>query len=282
VFVRGFLRNYAKLLQLDADALLAQLPSPAPAATPAAAAALALEAQATEGRRASRSAPGWLAGAAVLAALLVAAIYEGRQHQSATPLPGPEQPSTGGLASPQHADSPPPGLAPTNPQFELAQSATGTVPGAETGAVPGAPTARPAVSEAVLAVPAAGPDADPGSVPAQAARSVAPPAVVPPAAPAVASVQTPATAPSAPAGGVAASAQLRLAFEAEAWVEVKDASGAVIFSRLNSAGSEQVVQGVPPLQLLVGNAHGVKVSYRGRPVDLGPHTRVDVARLVLE
>jgi hypothetical protein len=33
---------------------------------------------------------------------------------------------------------------------------------------------------------------------------------------------------------------------------------------------------------VIGNAHGVTLSYRGKPVDLGPHTKVDVARLTLE
>jgi cytoskeleton protein RodZ len=43
-----------------------------------------------------------------------------------------------------------------------------------------------------------------------------------------------------------------------------------------------VVQGRAPLQVVVGNAHAVQVTYKGRLVDLAPHTRVDVARLVLE
>ena len=68
----------------------------------------------------------------------------------------------------------------------------------------------------------------------------------------------------------------------ETWVEVKDAHGAVIFSQLNDAGSERVVQGRAPLSVVIGNAHSVRLSYGDRPVDLSPHTKVDVARLVLE
>jgi cytoskeleton protein RodZ len=89
-------------------------------------------------------------------------------------------------------------------------------------------------------------------------------------------------AAAAPPATKSEAGQLRLKFDAEAWVEVKDASGALVFSQLGTAGSEQVVQGRPPLQLVVGNAHAVKVTYQGRVVDLAPHTRVDVARLVLE
>ena len=77
-------------------------------------------------------------------------------------------------------------------------------------------------------------------------------------------------------------AQLKLAFEAPSWVEVKDKSGNVIFSQLNGAGTEEVVSGQPPLTVVIGNAHGVRLTYRDRLVDLAPHTRVDVARVVLE
>jgi cytoskeleton protein RodZ len=76
--------------------------------------------------------------------------------------------------------------------------------------------------------------------------------------------------------------EVRLAFQDESWVEIRNAAGEVIFSRLNAAGSERAVRGVPPLTVVIGNAHGVTLSYRGKPVDLGPHTKVDVARLTLE
>jgi cytoskeleton protein RodZ len=65
-------------------------------------------------------------------------------------------------------------------------------------------------------------------------------------------------------------------------VEIKDASGTLIFSRLNSPGSEQTVSGEPPLDLVIGNAQSVRLIYRGKAVDLAPHTRVDVARVRLD
>ena len=71
-------------------------------------------------------------------------------------------------------------------------------------------------------------------------------------------------------------------FEGESWVEVKDGSGTTIFSRLNTPGTERVVSGTPPLTVVVGNAHGVKLMYQDKAVDLEPHTRVDVARITLE
>jgi len=36
------------------------------------------------------------------------------------------------------------------------------------------------------------------------------------------------------------------------------------------------------LSLVVGNAAGVRLLYNEQPVDLAPHTKIDVARLTLE
>jgi cytoskeleton protein RodZ len=76
--------------------------------------------------------------------------------------------------------------------------------------------------------------------------------------------------------------QIRMIFEDESWVEIKDGSGATIFSRLNTPGTERIIKGAAPLTVVVGNAHGVKLLYQEKAVDLGPHTRVDVARVTLE
>ena len=75
---------------------------------------------------------------------------------------------------------------------------------------------------------------------------------------------------------------LRFVFEKESWVAVRDGRGKTVFSQLNPSGTEQVVYGKPPFSLIVGNATAVKLDYNDRPVDLAPHTSVEVARLVLE
>jgi cytoskeleton protein RodZ len=76
--------------------------------------------------------------------------------------------------------------------------------------------------------------------------------------------------------------RIRMIFADESWVEVRDGSGTTIFSRLNAPGTERVVRGLPPFDVVVGNAHRVKLMYEDKPIDLGPHTRVDVARITLE
>jgi cytoskeleton protein RodZ len=75
---------------------------------------------------------------------------------------------------------------------------------------------------------------------------------------------------------------IRLAFDRESWVEIRDARGKLIFSQLNPPGSSQVVQGDAPLSLVVGNARSVRLAYGDRDIDLAPYTRVDVARFTLE
>lgn len=75
---------------------------------------------------------------------------------------------------------------------------------------------------------------------------------------------------------------LRFVFQKESWVAVRDGKGKTIFSQLNHGGTEQVVYGRPPFSLIVGNATAVKLDYNDQPVDLAPHTSVEVARLVLE
>ena len=69
--------------------------------------------------------------------------------------------------------------------------------------------------------------------------------------------------------------------EEEAWLEVMDGAGRQLLSSLNPAGAERVVQGRPPFNLVIGNASHVRISYNDRPVDLQPHTKVEVARFTL-
>ncbi len=75
---------------------------------------------------------------------------------------------------------------------------------------------------------------------------------------------------------------VRMIFEQNSWVEIKDRAGNTIFGQLNPAGSRRSVTGEAPLTVVVGNAAGVRLFQGEKSVDLGPHTRVDVARLTLE
>jgi cytoskeleton protein RodZ len=149
------------------------------------------------------------------------------------------------------------------------QAAAVAPPGAPDAAAAGEPAGLPSDAPAA---PADGDAAKPAASPAGPAPSGAPEG---------------ATAASPQAGAAAgamsaAERTVRLAFDRESWVEIRDARGKLIFSQLNPPGSSQVVQGEAPLSLVVGNAHSVRVAYQDREIDLAPFTRVDVARLTLE
>ena len=62
----------------------------------------------------------------------------------------------------------------------------------------------------------------------------------------------------------------------------KNKSGKIIFSKLSRRGETQAVQGKPPFSVVVGNAAGVRIAYNGKPFDLAPHIKVNVARFKLE
>lgn len=75
---------------------------------------------------------------------------------------------------------------------------------------------------------------------------------------------------------------LKLSFTQPAWVEIRDGGGQIIFSGLGQAGSQREVNGQAPFAVVVGNASYVTVEYRGRMIDLSPHSKGDVARFTLE
>ncbi|HQU78492.1 MAG TPA: helix-turn-helix domain-containing protein [Azonexus sp.] len=127
-----------------------------------------------------------------------------------------------------------------------------------------APTAAPAAAEAVF---------PPGATPQQVMNPQAlAPAEMAPAPLAAPAANTPA----------ATNAQLRFVFAKESWVEVRDRDNKVVYSQRSPAGAEQSVGGQGPLSLVIGNAAGVTLFWRGQAVDLAPHTKGEVARLVLE
>ncbi|HEV7823016.1 MAG TPA: RodZ domain-containing protein [Burkholderiales bacterium] len=75
---------------------------------------------------------------------------------------------------------------------------------------------------------------------------------------------------------------VKLHFTRASWVEIRDRNGQKIFSQLNEAGTDQVISGLAPLSLVVGNANGVQLTHNEQPVNLEPYIKVDVARLTLK
>ena len=86
----------------------------------------------------------------------------------------------------------------------------------------------------------------------------------------------------ASAATVAIAPQMRFLFDKDSWLEVRDRDNKVVFAQKLTAGTEQTLSGQGPLSVKIGYAPGVRVFWHGEAGDLAPHTRGDVARLVLE
>lgn len=91
---------------------------------------------------------------------------------------------------------------------------------------------------------------------------------------------TPVEDASASAPGAAGTVVLRIS--AESWIEARDATGAVLLSRMLLPGEVLGLEGVLPIKLKIGNANGTRLALRGQAVDLTPFTRDNVARVELK
>ncbi|MBK5003583.1 RodZ domain-containing protein [Pseudomonas sp. S32] len=123
----------------------------------------------------------------------------------------------------------------------------------------------------------------PASSPATVQQAPAPST----ASPTVAAPSTPATpAPSAeaaaqPAAVPAGSAKVAIQFVADCWTQVSDGNGKVLFSAIKRKGDNLELTGKPPFAVRLGFARGAQVSYNGQPVDVAPFTSGETARLKL-
>ncbi len=76
--------------------------------------------------------------------------------------------------------------------------------------------------------------------------------------------------------------KLELSATQETWVSVVDAAGKEIFNKTIFAGSRESIDITLPVNVVVGNAGATSISMNGKPVDLAPHSRQNVAHIKLE
>ncbi|MFY7975966.1 MAG: RodZ domain-containing protein, partial [Rubrivivax sp.] len=135
-----------------------------------------------------------------------------------------------------------------------------------------APAAEPASSPVAMSLAAS--QAVPAVAPAAASAAAVTPVGVSLAA--SASVLSSLPAPEAQSAGT-----LQLAATSDSWVEIRDARGELLASRLLRSGERLGLDGAVPLRATIGNVAGTQVSWRGRSVDLQAHAQGNVARLEL-
>ncbi len=77
-------------------------------------------------------------------------------------------------------------------------------------------------------------------------------------------------------------AKLEFNASQETWVNVIDANGKEVYSKIIFAGSRESIDVKPPVDVTVGNAGATSMSMNGKDIDLAPHSRNNVAHIKLD
>lgn len=307
-FVRGMVRSYAKLLRVDPEPLLAQIAAQVP---PPDAERLAQRYSQpvpfSDGAR--RSNYLYVALSLVLLVAVAALALQWRQERKSTSTLAfvsaaqmPAEPSradaaaapAGAAASPAPAAKAATSEAPAGkPASSPAKASAGKPAASAAPAAAKSPApATPVAASTPAAKPAAKPEGAPQSTrppepsapagkPAPVASAAAKPAAVA-SAPAGVAAGAPATAGASVAAAPAGIGRITLQFEGESWVEIRSGSGKLLVASLHTPGTERLVSGVPPFEVVIGNAQQVRLTYNDKPVDLSPYVKVEVARFTLQ
>ena len=134
---------------------------------------------------------------------------------------------------------------------------------------PAAPVQAPAVAPATATHPVTAPATAP---------VIAAPVVVAPVPATTVTAQANVPAPTVAAAG---SAQVQIQFSADCWTQVTDGNGKILLSALKRKGESVDVSGKPPFAVRLGYARGAQISYNGQAVDIAPFTTGETARLKL-
>ncbi|MEW6678355.1 MAG: RodZ domain-containing protein [Pseudomonadota bacterium] len=265
VFLRGFVRNYARLVGLNPNDLVTTIDAEATVSA-------TITAPSEGVAIGSGSLRKWLLIPLlgfILFVAIVALLYHWLRQGEVAFVPETVEQSAAAT----------PGTAAEEPKNEVALPLD----------LPKAPAPGPS-TDAALSAAATGPAASvPVEVPVAPARPnpapSAPSPVLPP--PAVAPVQEPPMEAVRPASPPAAESSargthvLRFTASQDAWIQVVDGKGKR-FSKLVRAGGSDAISGEAPFRLVVGEAAQVTLSYDGRVIDLAPFIGQKVARLTLE
>ncbi|MFJ3150759.1 DUF4115 domain-containing protein [Pseudomonas sp. FW305-E2] len=142
---------------------------------------------------------------------------------------------------------------------------------------PAAAEQAPVSSEATIAAA----PAPAQQAPVQPAPAASPAPVTPPVQATAAPAPAPAVAATEPAAVPAGSAKVAIQFTADCWTQVSDGNGKVLFSAIKRKGDNLELTGKPPFAVRLGFARGAQVSYNGQAVDVAPFTSGETARLKL-
>lgn len=75
---------------------------------------------------------------------------------------------------------------------------------------------------------------------------------------------------------------IKLVFSKEVWLRVKDKDNKTVFEGLNKAGTEKVIELMKPLTFRVGNAQGLSLFIDNKAVDISTYINGSIANFTLE
>jgi cytoskeleton protein RodZ len=248
VFVRGYLRNYARLLALPVDDILGMFDAAYP--DPDSAAQLkriGSHKPQVSSRHGLVQLVSWALLLGIVALFFVWwAGYLELDHKQ--PPPVANQPSATQPAQQSPGELPP--MASSRPSE----------------AAPVEPSA-PAIAPAVPETP-----------PAATATDLQPEQPVAPT-PEAETAAEPETAASTPS---ATSPEVVLSLSGNCWVNIRDSSNSFKMIGEYKAGTRRVLEGTPPYRIVLGNAAAASLTIDGQPYSLDPHIHGHVARFSLD
>lgn len=261
VFVKGYITNYARLVEAPVDPLLAAYarlqspigravePTPKPAPMP---------------KRVGGGSH-WLfalAGVLLLSLLAAGGYWASLRTEPETVAAGSEDEAA--VALPAVEEELPPSLK------ELLEDGQRAIP----------PEPEPEQSESTEA-PAIEPE--PTSEPTENADPGLDPVIdSAPSEPALLAATVPTEAESEPAAEPADPPEVVLELLGSCWVDIRDANGNNKIIGELSKGDRRSLQGRPPFSVVLGNSRVVRIMIGGEPYDIARHARGNVARFKLD
>lgn len=287
-FLRGYIRSYARLVQVPEDEILPMLSQQAPVR---AAKLTPMHNISLGGSRRRKKRDGMLMTFTLLVILVVVGLtvaWWWQNHKASQadlnamtsttatdtsngqsiPLSGnSDDTSSAGTSVPLDTDNSAPVAS------DSAPSAADNAPTAASDNSPapatGSSSQTPAAQSAVVS-------------PSQASVPAEPSAPSQPATPDVATSASTAAAAQTAAPTAASGDALVMNFRSDCWLEVTDATGKKLFSGLQHRGGNLNLTGKTPYRVKIGAPAAVSVQFRGQPVDLNRFVRTNqVARLTI-
>lgn len=309
MITRGFIRNYARLLELDAEPLLDSYRARMPDKMPKSLAVQSSMNQVVSGKE-SQPWLKYILGSILILLFLLAWIFYidympkpaktpvGKAPESATTTPPATElalpeialPAAERQAEPSEVIAGTDSTTTTSTVTLPAETASNVVSSAANPSVPASNTSvtNPPISEAAkvanpvpaTAAPKTNTTVDFNALKEKAGQNAAantPANTVKPQSAVVPSPPVSADATTVPTQKVSVS------ISEKTWIQATDKSGKVVYERILPAGSSDGFDGQPPFTVVIGNAKATKLTFLGKPIDLASSTtQNNVARIKLE